>query len=102
MSFNTNIQPKCYEVVVDTSSPYGGSNLITIPGVATYCDIINYGSSPIMCRLNGDPNATFMLQGESAQVWPPGACYITSIDFAATVSGMSNATVDIFVGVVPA
>jgi hypothetical protein len=101
MTTNDPRLPKAWEFTVTTNSIFGGANKITIPGIAKFTQISNYGSTAVSVRLNGDSAATFTLHAGISQIFNPGDMEVSTIDFAeaAGVSGGTNCPVQVICGV---
>jgi hypothetical protein len=100
MAFSQNRFPKAWTVDVLGNTTFGADNLITIPGLAVFTQIWNQGEHSLDVRLNNDPEATFTLGANVAQIFNSSDLYITSIDFENTPSGAETLTVQVIVGVV--
>jgi hypothetical protein len=97
MSYATPINPKAYELTVDSGSGYELDNRIAYEGhIAKWVQIQNQGGSTVRVRLNDDPDCTFPLEGGYTQNLD--TLHITSVDFAATTSGGDDVDMVVIAG----
>ena len=108
MAFSQNRFPKAAEITVANGSTFGGDNLIDFAsywsqgGIAVSIQISNLddSSNSIQVQFNGDSEATFTLGASQTQTFSALDLYLTSVDFANTVSGAPDIDVQVIVGLV--
>ena len=97
-----NTYPLVYDLDVDADSTYTANeaDIYTDTGsYATFVQIANQGSTAVKVKLNGSSDAIFDLGGGETQVFNNGDLKISKLQFANTVSGGSDTTVQVVVSV---
>jgi len=97
-----NVYPSVYTLNVVNGTSYA-SNIVDIFGdtgsYALFVQITNQGSTSVKVRLNGSSNAIFDLAGNETQVFNHGDLNVTKLEFANTLSGGSDTTIQVIVSV---
>ena len=97
MSF---ITPKVYNKTIAINATYGAGNIIHLSGNRNFVQIQNQSSThTLYVKLNGDSAAILTLDPSTTQVFNPGDCSITSLDFANTDSGTGSIAVQVVAGI---
>jgi len=97
-----NTYAKVYDLSVLNGSGYT-DNVVDIlgdtGGFAVFVQIANQGGTAVKVRLNGTANAIFDLGAGETQVFNHGDLSVTKLEFANTVSGGGDTTVQVLVSV---